>query len=85
VWKQGSKSSSIKLLLQGTLISILENEAGTNETISAGNTIGELGVMTDIPRLSSIQCLTDEAIVSRGSFARHDLHPISQCSSPARF
>jgi sulfate permease, SulP family len=78
VWKQGSKSSSIKLLLQGTLISILENEAGTNETISAGNTIGELGVMTDIPRLSSIQCLTDEAIVY--SLSREAYHELLESS-----
>lgn len=74
VWKQGSRSTSIKLLLQGTLISILENEAGTNETISAGNTIGELGVITDIPRLSSIKCLSDEAIVySLSREAYHEL------------
>jgi sulfate permease, SulP family len=63
LWRQGSKSASIKLVLQGTLISILENEAGTNETISAGNTIGELGLVTGISRLSSIQCLTEDAIV----------------------
>lgn len=63
VWKQGSPSVSIKLLVRGMLISILENEAGTNETISVGNTIGELGVIEGVARMSSVTCLTEDAIV----------------------
>lgn len=63
VWKQGSPSTSVKLLVRGTLISELENEAGTNETISVGNSIGELTFIEDVARMSSVKCLSDEAVV----------------------
>lgn len=63
LWKQGTSSTSIKLLLRGTLIAVLENEAGTSETIGAGNVIGESGVIEGVPRLSTVKCLTDEAVV----------------------
>jgi SulP family sulfate permease len=63
LWKQGSPSLSIKLLVRGILISILENEAGTNETISVGNTIGELGVIEGVARMSSVSCCSEEAVV----------------------
>lgn len=71
VWKQYAPSTSLKLLLTGMLISELENEAGTTETISKGNLIGETGLVNDIPRMSSVRCLSEEAVVyslSRDSF-----------------
>jgi SulP family sulfate permease len=63
VWKQGSPSTSVKLLIRGTLISELENEAGTSETISVGNSIGELTFIEGVARMSSVKCLSDEAVV----------------------
>lgn len=63
VWKQGSPSTSVKLLVRGILISELENEAGTSETVSAGNSIGELGFVEGIGRMSSVKCLSTDAVV----------------------
>jgi len=73
VWKQGSSGDCVKLLVQGTLISVLENEAGTSETIARGNTLGELGMLLGIQRMSSVYCLSDDAVVysmSREAFDR---------------
>jgi len=63
IWKQGSASNSIKLLVRGMLVSVLENEAGTFETITVGNTIGELGVIEGVARISTVKCTSEEAIV----------------------
>lgn len=71
LWKQGSSSDCVKLLVRGKLISTLENEAGTRETILCGNTLGEVGLIEGVPRMSSVQCLSDEAVLyslSRDSF-----------------
>ena len=63
IWKQGTAGDCVKLLVLGTLISHLENEAGTSEPISSGNTLGELGLLQDINRMSSVYCLSDDAVV----------------------
>jgi SulP family sulfate permease len=63
LWKQGSPGSSVKLLVRGTLIALLENEAGTCETIASGNTIGELGLVEGISRMSSVKCLSEEVVL----------------------
>jgi SulP family sulfate permease len=71
IWSQGSPSDCVKLLVQGSLISLLENEAGTRELISSGNTIGELALLLGLNRMSSVYCLSDEAVLynlSRESF-----------------
>jgi len=73
LWKQGSPSDCVKLLVRGKLISTLENEAGTSETIVCGNMLGEIGLIENVPRMSSVQCLSDEAVLynlSRDSFER---------------
>jgi SulP family sulfate permease len=63
VWKQGSRSDSVKLLVRGTLVALLENEAGTSEMVATGNTIGELGLVEGIDRMSSVQVVSDESVV----------------------
>lgn len=71
LWCQGSSSDCMKLLVRGRLLSKLENEAGTSETVRSGNTIGELGLLQGLPRMSSVMCLSEEAILyslSRESF-----------------
>jgi SulP family sulfate permease len=71
VWKQHSSGDCAKLLIVGTLIAELENEAGTTETILKGNMIGELGLINGDARNSSVRCLSEEAILysmSRASF-----------------
>lgn len=66
IWRQGSEGDCAKLLVKGILIALLENEAGTRETISTGNMIGELGLVMEnknIPRMSSVICATGESVV----------------------
>jgi SulP family sulfate permease len=71
LWGQGSSSDCIKLVVRGQLISLLENEAGTSETVDSGNIIGEHGLVQGLSRMSSVLCLSDEAVLyslSRESF-----------------
>jgi len=53
--------------VDGSLLALLENEAGTSETISVGNMIGELGLVMDANhnprRMSSVVCATEQAVV----------------------
>lgn len=73
LWSQGSPSDCTKLLVQGRLIAMLENEAGTSEVVTPGNTIGELGLLQGLPRMSSVKCLSEKAVVyslSRESFEK---------------
>lgn len=73
LWKQGSEGNCAKLLVWGVLLALLENEAGTRETIPVGNMIGELGLVMEnnhIPRMSSVICATKEAVVY--SLSRED-------------
>jgi SulP family sulfate permease len=71
LWNQGSSSDCIKLVVRGQVISLLENEAGTSETVDCGNIIGEHGLVQGLSRMSSVLCLSDEAVLyslSRESF-----------------
>ena len=63
LWKQGSKSDCAKLLVSGKLIAMLENEAGTCETVQVGRMVGELGLVAGINRMNSLFCLSDKCIV----------------------
>lgn len=72
VWRQSDRSDSAKLVVGGLLIALLENEAGTSELIHSQNFIGELGLIQGIPRMSSVQCISEEGAIlyslSRGSY-----------------
>ena len=71
IWKQGDAGDSVKVLVQGKLISVLENEAGTTETIATGCMIGELGLLNGDARMSSVVCLSHTATLysmSKSSF-----------------
>lgn len=71
IWKQDDESDSVKILILGQLIAELENEAGTTEIIPRGSMIGELGLVNGNPRMSTVRCLTKEAVLfsmSRVSF-----------------
>ncbi|KAL3786183.1 hypothetical protein HJC23_001259 [Cyclotella cryptica] len=63
IWKQGDTSDSLKLLVDGSLISLLEDEHGATETIHPGSTIGELGLVNGSPRLTTVKVLSNEAIL----------------------
>jgi len=71
IWEQNDSSDSVKLLIQGQLIAILENEAGTEEVVPKNSMIGELGLVNGNPRMSTVKCVSKEAILysmSRESF-----------------
>jgi len=63
LWKQGTKSDSAKLLVSGDLISKLEYEAETTETISIGSVIGESGLVQGSNRNSTVYVLLDNTIL----------------------
>jgi sulfate permease, SulP family len=63
LWNQGSVSDCMKLLVRGRLIAVIENEAGTNELVHSGNTVGELGLLQGLPRMSSLRCHAEEAVL----------------------
>jgi SulP family sulfate permease len=63
VWRQDSASDCAKLLVSGSVRALLENEAGTSEMVSKGNLIGELGLVEGDTRMSSVQCISHEAIL----------------------
>lgn len=65
VWKQGTKSDSAKLLVSGDLISKLEYEAETTETISIGSMIGESGLVQGMNRNSTVSVLMDNTVLYR--------------------
>jgi CRP-like cAMP-binding protein len=83
LWKQGDPSSSVKLVSWGVLMSILEMEAGTFESVSIGYSIGELGFIEGSQRMNTVTCWSDDAIVyslSRGSYDQLLLnHPRNAC------
>lgn len=71
LWRQGSSSDCAKLLVNGKLIAMLENEAGTYETVQVGRMVGELGLVTGMKRMNSLYCLSDKCVcysISRKSF-----------------
>lgn len=67
LWRQGTLSDCAKLLVKGFLISKLENEAGTTETVSVGNFIGESGLVNGESglehRTSTVYVLEDDTIL----------------------
>jgi SulP family sulfate permease len=63
IWKQGDTSDSLKLLVEGSLISLLEDEHGATETIHPGSTIGELGLINECHRFTTVKVLSSEAIL----------------------
>ena len=65
LWTQGTKSDSAKLLLSGDLLSKLEYEAETTETISIGSVIGESGLVQGSNRNSTVYVLMDNTVLYR--------------------
>lgn len=63
IWNQGDPSDSMKLLVDGSLISLLEDEHGATETICPGSTIGELGLVNDTYRFTTVKVLSSEAVL----------------------
>lgn len=63
VWEQGDESTSLKFVIEGLLSASIENELGATETVSPGSTIGELGLVQGINRLTTVKVLSGEAVL----------------------
>jgi len=66
IWKQGSESDCAKLLVRGECIAYSNGGRSTSmaaERVPTGNIIGELGLVQRLPRLSTVECTSDKAIL----------------------
>ena len=63
VWRQGAPGDSAKVVVRGTLVALLEQEAGTSESVASGNVIGELGLVYRCPRMSTVVCQSEECVL----------------------
>ena len=63
IWKQGAVSDCAKVIVCGKLIAMLENEAGTYETVQIGRMVGELGLVAGVNRMNSVYCMSESCIV----------------------
>ena len=61
LWEQGQQSDSLKIVISGTLISLLDDDIGSTESINAGSVIGELGLVNGTERLTTVKVFSDEA------------------------
>lgn len=61
VWNQDDESDSLKVIVDGTLVSLLEDEKGATESICSGSMIGELGVVNNTRRLTTVKVFSQEA------------------------
>ncbi|KAL9185027.1 hypothetical protein ACHAXT_002804 [Thalassiosira profunda] len=64
VWQQGDASESLKFVIEGDLLSLLEDEHGATESVCSGSTIGELGLVSGIPRLTTVKVLNEALLYS---------------------
>ena len=60
IWEQGDISTSLKILVEGTLSS-LEDEEGATESIVPGSVIGELGLVNSTNRFTTVKVVSDKA------------------------
>ena len=64
IWKQGDESTSIKLLLVGTLVSHVEEGGGNaSENIVPGSILGELGLLHGYPRFTTVQTASTKTVL----------------------
>ena len=57
IWMQGSPGKQCALLISGLLLSTLEEEAGTTETVHAGNFVGEYSLLSGERHTSTMSVL----------------------------
>ncbi|CAB9501103.1 solute carrier family 26 [Seminavis robusta] len=66
LWEQGDASTCAKLLVRGELIAYSDCNAQTSvaaERVPTGNIVGELGLVQGLPRLSTLECTSEKAIM----------------------
>ncbi|KAL7491920.1 hypothetical protein ACHAWT_001175 [Skeletonema menzelii] len=63
IWTQGDESESLKLIVDGSLLSLLESEDGARESCYPGSIVGELGLLNGTRRLTTLKVVSDEAVL----------------------
>jgi len=63
VWAQGEESKSLKLIVDGSLLSLLEDEDGARESCYPGSIVGELGLLNGTRRLTTLKVISDKAVL----------------------
>jgi len=61
VWTQGDESESLKLIVDGSSLSLLEDEDGAKESCYPGSIVGELGLLNGTQRLTTLQVTSENA------------------------
>lgn len=72
LWESGAESDSMKLLVCGELLSIIE-DTGASEVVKRGNIVGELGLVHGTKRLTTLLCSSEKAVLyslSKAEFER---------------
>lgn len=62
IWQQGDESDSAKLLLYGKLVATVKG-ADVTEEIVRGNVLGELGLIENVRRFSTVKVTSDIAVL----------------------
>lgn len=62
LWESGAESDSMKLLVCGELVSIIE-DTGASEVVNRGNIVGELGLVHGTTRLTTLLCSSEKAVL----------------------
>jgi SulP family sulfate permease len=62
LWETGAKSDSMKLLICGELLAIID-DTGATEDVQRGNLVGELGLVHGTTRLTTLVCMSEKAVL----------------------
>jgi len=62
LWESGAESDSMKLLVCGELVSVIE-DTGASEVVQRGNVVGELGLVHGTKRLTTVVCSSEMAVL----------------------
>lgn len=62
IWDQGLKSTSMKIVVSGELLSLVD-ETGISEVVTIGNIIGDLGLVHGTDRLTTLACASPTAVL----------------------
>ena len=62
LWQTGAKSDSMKLLICGELLAIID-DTGATEDVQRGNLVGELGLVHGTTRLTTLVCRSEKAVL----------------------
>jgi len=75
IWETGAKSDSMKLLISGELLAIID-DTGATEEVKRGNIVGELGLVHGTTRLTTLVCTSEKAVLY--SLSKNDFESLKK-------